>query len=71
LIEDLTARKTAALRVSLAGNPQVALAAVVHALALQVFYRFARERTCLQVAVSVPSVERSIANPDGDPRTGG
>jgi ParB family chromosome partitioning protein len=66
LIEDLTARKTAALRVSLAANPQVALAAVVHALALQVFYRFARERTCLQVTISIPSVERSIANPDGD-----
>jgi ParB family transcriptional regulator, chromosome partitioning protein len=34
LVEDLTAQRTAALRTTLAGNVDVALAAVVHALAL-------------------------------------
>jgi len=38
LIEDLTAHRTAALRITLADNPSVALASVVHAMALPVFY---------------------------------
>src|SRR6202042_175892 len=38
LIEDLTAHRTAALQAMLADNPKVALAAVVHAMALGVFY---------------------------------
>jgi len=38
LIEDLTAHRTAALRIMLTDNPPVALAAVVHAMALPVFY---------------------------------
>ncbi|KXF75291.1 hypothetical protein ATN84_18645 [Paramesorhizobium deserti] len=38
LIEVLTAKKTAALRVELAHNPDVALAAVVHAMLLRVSY---------------------------------
>ncbi len=39
LAEYLTAQKTAAIRAELAQSPSVALAAVVHALALTVFYR--------------------------------
>ena len=39
LIEDLTAHRTAGLRIMLADNPSVALASVVHAMALPVFYR--------------------------------
>src|ERR1700733_5445925 len=38
LIEHLTAHRTAALQAMLADNPKVALAAVVHAMALGVFY---------------------------------
>jgi ParB family transcriptional regulator, chromosome partitioning protein len=38
LADDLTAHRTAALRVMLADRPTVALAAVVHALALPLFY---------------------------------
>ena len=38
LIEDLTAQKTAALRIELARSPDMALALVVHALAGSVFY---------------------------------
>src|SRR5260370_2735738 len=38
LVEDLTAHRTAALRALLATPPDVALVAVIHALALQVCY---------------------------------
>ena len=38
LADDLTAHRTAALRVMLAEHTDVALAAAVHALALPVFY---------------------------------
>jgi ParB family transcriptional regulator, chromosome partitioning protein len=40
LIEDLTAQKTAALRIETARSPGVALALAVHALAMDVFYRY-------------------------------
>lgn len=53
LVEDLTAQRTAALRAALAGNPNVALAAVVHALALPVFYgvQFGTG-TCLDISAN-------------------
>ena len=38
LIEDLTAHKTAALRIETARSPGMALALAVHALAMDVFY---------------------------------
>jgi hypothetical protein len=38
LLEDLTVQRTAALRAELAGKPDVALVAVTHNLASQVFY---------------------------------
>ncbi|WP_292408540.1 ParB/RepB/Spo0J family partition protein, partial [Mesorhizobium sp.] len=40
LVEDLTAQKTAALRVELANNHEIALAAVVHAMLLSVIYDY-------------------------------
>jgi len=46
LVEDLTAHRTAALRTVLAGNPETALAAVVHALALRLFYGYGAD-SCL------------------------
>jgi len=49
LVEDLTARRTAALRAALADNPDVALASVVHALALPLFYPPYGAQTCLAI----------------------
>jgi len=40
LIEDLTAQKTAALCIETARSPGIALALAVHALAMDVFYRY-------------------------------
>ncbi len=60
LIEELTARKTAALRVALAENIPVALAATVHALALPVFYGNGSARSCLQINLRETAPERII-----------
>jgi ParB family chromosome partitioning protein len=43
LVEDLTAQRTAAISASLAGRPDIALAAVVHALAIGVFRSYGNE----------------------------
>src|SRR6202034_2888695 len=51
LIEALTARRTAALRAALAQQPDVALAAVTHALAAKAFYSHGGE-SCLQVTLT-------------------
>ena len=54
LVTDLSAHRTAALRVELAGKPSVALAAVVHAMALPLLYGQQRG-SCLDLrAVSAP-----------------
>ncbi|HWB50486.1 MAG TPA: ParB/RepB/Spo0J family partition protein [Stellaceae bacterium] len=54
LVEDLTAHRTAALRTVLAGNVEIALAAVVHALALPIFFPHEME-SCLAVKLdSIP-----------------
>jgi ParB family chromosome partitioning protein len=45
----LTAHRTAALRAMLAENADAALTAVVHALALPVFYDTCRRETCLEL----------------------
>jgi ParB family chromosome partitioning protein len=47
LIENLTAQRTAALRAVLADNPDAALAAVVHAMALPLFYNRFGTESCL------------------------
>lgn len=60
LIESLTDEKSSTIAQALADNPQVALASVVHALALQAFYRFARERSCLQITL------RDMSSSDAD-----
>lgn len=64
LIADLTAEKTAALQVALGANAKVALATVVHALALPVFYTGACCASCIEVTLRVSHPERHIANPD-------
>jgi ParB family chromosome partitioning protein len=58
LVEDLTAHRTAALRAILAGNADVALAAVVHALILPLFYPH-RGEGCLDLDLKSEGLERS------------
>ena len=62
LAEYLTAQKTAAIRAELAQSPSVALAAVVHALALRVFYHGGS--TCLQISTRLNSLKDVIKNAD-------
>jgi ParB family transcriptional regulator, chromosome partitioning protein len=59
LIEDLTAHRTAALQARLADNPKIALAAVVHALALDVFYIAATTDSVVRITPTVASLDRS------------
>jgi ParB family chromosome partitioning protein len=59
LTEELTAHRTAALQARLADNPKIALAAVVHALALGVFYIVARTDSVVRIAPSVVCLDRS------------
>jgi len=51
LTETLTAHRTAALRAVLAGNPDTALAAIVHSAALPVFYGPFAAESCLRLSV--------------------
>jgi len=48
LVFDLTAQKTLALRNALASDVDIAFVTVLHALVLQVFYRFAKD-SCLEI----------------------
>ena len=50
LVFDLTAQKTLALRNALASEVDIAFVTVLHALVLQVFYRFAKDN-CLEVTM--------------------
>jgi ParB family chromosome partitioning protein len=51
LVFDLTAQKTLALRNALAGNVDIAFVTVLHALLLQLFYRFAKD-SCLEISLT-------------------
>lgn len=64
LIEDLTAQKTAALRVELAGNTEIALVAVVHSLLLGAFYRCAREHSALQIHLTHEGLDGFMKKPE-------
>lgn len=55
LIEDLTTQQSAALSAELKDQPGVALAAVVHAMVLQVFFD-ARGDSALQISISTPAL---------------
>ncbi|MGX5832312.1 ParB/RepB/Spo0J family partition protein [Mesorhizobium sp. 43Arga] len=50
LVFDLTAQRTLALRNALAGDVDIAFIAALHAVVLQVFYRFAPD-TCLEISL--------------------
>lgn len=68
LIEDLTAQKTAALRVELAHNTDIALVAVVHALLLGTVYRgrfgMGSAQSALQISLTHERLEGSMKRPD-------
>jgi ParB family chromosome partitioning protein len=63
LIESLTAHRSAALTATLLERPDVALAATVHAMALQVFYNGAREDTVLQITARLAAMHRVEGSP--------
>jgi ParB family chromosome partitioning protein len=51
LVTELTTHRTLALRDAVATSPQIAFAAVLHALVLETFYSYASENSCMQVSV--------------------
>jgi len=51
LVTELTTHRTLALRDAVATSPQIAFAAVLHALVLETFYTYAAENSCMQVSV--------------------
>jgi ParB family transcriptional regulator, chromosome partitioning protein len=59
LIEDLTAHRTAALQAMLADNPKVALVAVVHAVALGIFYPATPIESVVHIRPTVTYLDRS------------
>jgi len=61
LVADLTANKTAAIRAELAKQPDIALAAVVHALALKAFYP-GEGLTCLELEARSQPLAKLIAD---------
>lgn len=54
LVTELTAYRTVALRDAFARSPQVAFAAVLHALVLDTFYTCVSGETCLQLSIRNP-----------------
>ncbi|MGI2036255.1 ParB/RepB/Spo0J family partition protein [Rhizobium panacihumi] len=67
LVEDLTAQKTAALRVELANNHSVALVSVVHAMLLNVLYPGqygAKGMTALEISTTHQRLEGSMKRPE-------
>jgi ParB family chromosome partitioning protein len=51
LVTELTTHRTLALRDAVASSPQIAFAAVLHALVLDTFYNYAAENSCMQVSI--------------------
>lgn len=56
LVAELTAHRTLALREAVAENPDTALLAMTHALALKTFYRMAGSDTCLEIEIRSASL---------------
>jgi ParB family chromosome partitioning protein len=63
LIESLTAHRSAAITAAMMERPDVALAATVHTMALQVFYDSCRGDTALQITASTASHHRVAESP--------
>jgi ParB family chromosome partitioning protein len=64
LVEDLTAERTAAIAAELTGNADIALAAVVHALALDLLYPGYGTDSCLKLRITPPGLRNTMARPD-------
>lgn len=64
LIEDLTAQKTAAIGVELMTKPDIALAAVVHGLTLDVFYPGCFSDSCVRLSARSAHARSAIAKPE-------
>jgi ParB family chromosome partitioning protein len=67
LIEDLTAQRAAALRAVLASDPDTALAAVVHAMALPLFYDRFGVKSCLSLRLETADLRGSAKGIDDAP----
>lgn len=63
LVADLSAQKTAAIGCELMSDPEFAIYAVVHALLLSAVFPQADERSCLQLSVRVPALDRLMTEP--------
>ena len=63
LVEDLTAQRTAAIRLEFANNHHVALASVVHALLLQTVLTHSRDHSCLEIALNSKPLAASMKAP--------
>jgi ParB family chromosome partitioning protein len=66
MVEELTAHRTAALRIELARNPAIALAATVHALALTLHYAGGAQ-SCLDLRATSDRLERHTKGGDESP----
>lgn len=67
LIEELTAIRTAALRVELVSRPEIALAAILHPLVAKVFYdglTFCRSESAIEISGQRRDLAPSIKEPD-------
>ncbi|UES42131.1 hypothetical protein [Roseibium aggregatum] len=66
LMEDLTAQKTAALRLELANNPDVALASVVHCLLLKLLFTgySVHEQSSLELSITHTDLAGSMKQPE-------
>ena len=63
VMADLTAHRTAALRLELARHPHVALASVVHALGLRLLYRALGSPSCVSVSLTSERLDSLIRTP--------
>ena len=61
LVEELTAQRTAALRVTLAGRPDIALAACLHPLLIRAFYKNSMGYASYESAVELRGEQKDLA----------
>lgn len=70
VVLDLTAHRTAALRLELARNTKVALASVVHTLGLRLLYSGMGNPTCLGLSLTTEWLDPLIKTPEEGSATG-
>ncbi|WP_322996531.1 ParB/RepB/Spo0J family partition protein [Castellaniella sp.] len=71
LVEELTAQRTAALRIELASSPTVALAAALHPLLIRLFYKnemgYASFNSAVELRGEQQSLTQAIQKPEENP----